>query len=418
MKKILVLMAGILSIGVNLYAGDGDFIIEGNVGIGTQNPSSGKLEVVSTDSSAVKTTTTRSANTNISGHRIEFIDTTTGANTGFTGLYVNTEHQGSYTGGWQNLRSAAYVTRLKGSSVGAKVIGQQIGISLQVPSGKSYSYLTDMVANEGSVGDMAVNAGSIAVQKIALFNALTSFENGAGTLDVTDLTGLKVADFGYYYGGTTVTATNVSGIKIDKQSSSKTKYTVTNPMGIWLNGDGVGADLVLGAGQNAKIYWDGTNLVSDTNGGVGYFTSQVSATGYITRTSIWDKKKGKALDFVKDADSLTDASGIIMHENFPEKVTYQVTDYDNCWEVVRKVEYCWIENEERFCVDNIANVPPKTIIKKIEHKEKECGKKNETGVSMGLQVAKHEQALYEAYQTIKELQNELCLKDSSYKWCK
>ena len=43
-KKILGLMLGFLLIGVNLFAADGDLIVNGNVGIGTTNPGNGKLE--------------------------------------------------------------------------------------------------------------------------------------------------------------------------------------------------------------------------------------------------------------------------------------------------------------------------------------------------------------------------------------
>lgn len=37
-KKTLILMLGFLLIGINLYAADGDLIVEGNVGIGTTAP--------------------------------------------------------------------------------------------------------------------------------------------------------------------------------------------------------------------------------------------------------------------------------------------------------------------------------------------------------------------------------------------
>ena len=37
-KKLLVLLTGILLIGSNVFAADGDFIVEGNVGIGTSSP--------------------------------------------------------------------------------------------------------------------------------------------------------------------------------------------------------------------------------------------------------------------------------------------------------------------------------------------------------------------------------------------
>ncbi len=49
MKKILVLMVGILVIGVNLYAADGDLIVEGNVGIGSSLTNPGARLEINTD---------------------------------------------------------------------------------------------------------------------------------------------------------------------------------------------------------------------------------------------------------------------------------------------------------------------------------------------------------------------------------
>ena len=65
---------------------------------------------------------------------------------------------------------------------------------------------------------------------------------------------------------------NLIGIKIDKLT------TGTNNYGIMLNGDGVGADLVLGAGQDAKIYYDGTDLIIDPDV-VGIGKVLIGATG-------------------------------------------------------------------------------------------------------------------------------------------
>ncbi|MBI5055172.1 MAG: tail fiber domain-containing protein [Nitrospirae bacterium] len=46
-KKIIILMVGVLLIAANLFAGDGDLIVEGNLGVGTLSPAN-NLEVVGT----------------------------------------------------------------------------------------------------------------------------------------------------------------------------------------------------------------------------------------------------------------------------------------------------------------------------------------------------------------------------------
>ena len=65
---------------------------------------------------------------------------------------------------------------------------------------------------------------------------------------------------------------NLIGIKIDKLT------TGTNNYGIMLNGDGAGADIVMGAGKDAKIYYDGTDLILDPDV-VGTGKVLIGATG-------------------------------------------------------------------------------------------------------------------------------------------
>lgn len=61
--------------------------------------------------------------------------------------------------------------------------------------------------------------------------------------------------------------------------------------------------------------------------GTAWFGGNVSATGYITRTSVYDKSKGDALSYIKDASSYLDTKGNIDHSAFYGYVTYPVTDY-------------------------------------------------------------------------------------------
>jgi hypothetical protein len=85
-----------------------------------------------------------------------------------------------------------------------------------------------------------------------------------------------------------------------------------------------------GTGQNFSIHFDGTNAIFNTSvvgSGLAYFSNNVSATGFITRTSIYDKSKGSALDLIKDASELETSKGDIDHSKFYGYTQFNVTDY-------------------------------------------------------------------------------------------
>ena len=84
-------------------------------------------------------------------------------------------------------------------------------------------------------------------------------DNGNGTvINITDLNGIYIRD-PFRFGSSSGTQTNVTGIKIDKATVG------TNKAGLWLNGDGAGSDVIIGAGRDAKIYYDGTDVIIDPN---------------------------------------------------------------------------------------------------------------------------------------------------------
>ena len=123
-------------------------------------------------------------------------------------------------------------------------------------TGDAFGYASNMTTSNGFTGatkfddwtDFLVKAGS---------------DSGtAGTLTFGNKIGLYIENSVAFDG-----IDNLIGIKIDKLT------TGTNNYGIMLNGDGTGADLVLGAGQDAKIYYDGTNLIIDP---------KVVGTGYVS----------------------------------------------------------------------------------------------------------------------------------------
>ena len=99
----------------------------------------------------------------------------------------------------------------------------------------------------------------------------------------------------------------------------------------------------------------------------------ISATGYLTRTSVYDKSQGSALEKIKDADDYL-TNGKIDHSKF-----YGYTNYD--------YKECFSDEETEFCET-----------------------KTEEGVSLNQEIDLLRQAVY-------ELKTELCTKDNSYEFC-
>ncbi len=149
---------------------------------------------------------------------------------------------------------------------------------------------------------------------------------------------------------------------------------------------------------NADISWDGNKLMFNTNrsapsnasSGIAWFSANVSAKGYFTRTFAWDVSQyGNALDYIRN-DYLDKSRGIkeIDHSKYspPEYVQYEVIDYENC------------HDKSTDQVDSLTGESKKVTV---------CGTKMEEGVLLDASVAKHEQALYELKQEIIALKSEI-----------
>lgn len=95
-----------------------------------------------------------------------------------------------------------------------------------------------------------------------------------------------------------------------------------------------------GAGQDAQIYWDGTNMIFDYNTtratAVAWFSGNTSAVSYDTRTSVYNKLAGDPFDYIKDADDYKNPDGTIKHDEFYGFKINQVADlskpkqYEKC----------------------------------------------------------------------------------------
>jgi len=117
----------------------------------------------------------------------------------------------------------------------------------------------------------------------------------------------------------------------DTQINSNKKLILEGSYGL----DGKGDSYLIYDSTNNQIdfFVDGLKEMSlfnsSKNGTTGislYVNKNVSATGYITRTSIFDKNKD-AWDYIKDADDYK-TMGKIDHSKFYGYVTYEVPDHD------------------------------------------------------------------------------------------
>ena len=126
----------------------------------------------------------------------------------------------------------------------------------------------------------------------------------------------------------------------------------------------------------------------DVSGISLYTSADISATGYITRTSVYDKSQGNALDFIFDADDYIN-NGEINHKKFYGYAgEFEVTDYSRA------------EIEEQGCEDG------EGICERIIYPYT----KTEEGVSLDSEIDVLRQAVY-------ELKTELCTYNDKYSWC-
>jgi hypothetical protein len=92
---------------------------------------------------------------------------------------------------------------------------------------------------------------------------------------------------------------------------------------------------------------------SESGSSIAYFSNSVSATGYITRTDVFDKSKSvSALDYMKDADDYLTTDGKVNHTAFEySAVSYDVTDFSKPVVTEKEREECETnaETQEEVC---------------------------------------------------------------------
>ena len=145
----------------------------------------------------------------------------------------------------------------------------------------------------------------------------------AGTMP--DHAGVRIEDF-LINGGT---LTNATGIYLEEQTNGVLNRQIYSEGGDWVLGSN-GDAIVFGGGRNANISWDGSSFVfdyGDTKNDIAWFSGNISALGYVTRTSVYDTNDGSAIDNIKDTNELLDLEGKINHSAFYGYTTYDVIDY-------------------------------------------------------------------------------------------
>ena len=163
-----------------------------------------------------------------------------------------------------------------------------------------------------------------------------------------------------------------------------------------------------GTNNNFSIFSDGTNLVfntSESGSGLAYFSNNISATGYITRTSIFDKSKGTALSYIKDASEYLNVKSDINHKAFYGYVEQKVTDFSRPVTEYLPEKVCSIdENEKEECVIEyeIKTTYPYTKI--------------EDGVDLGKEIDVLRQAVYELKLELEKVKSETCT-IKLFSWC-
>lgn len=303
-KSIVALAIGLLFVGANVFAA-GDLVVNGKLGVGQAAPAA-KLHVETANEQGLKTVISKSSgDALITGVTIDVTDTVTNGTKGLNGLEFKSTHQAS--GGYytQNFLSANYRLDMAGGSTGGSTARVQ-GNNLWFKGTGTYN----LISAEGIMNSLYLSGSTnVTLTDLSFFKTVANLALGTGTLNVNTMTGLYITDFGAN-GVSGGTQTNVSGIQIDKQTIG------TNKIGIWLNGDGAGADIVLGPNKEARIYSSGGELFAqDGANNVTQISPHDPETGewiyYSTNTKTGVVKKVNMEKLIKAVEKFTGESFMI-----------------------------------------------------------------------------------------------------------
>jgi len=151
-------------------------------------------------------------------------------------------------------------------------------------------------------------------------------------------------------------------------------------------------------------------IVGNNTGVSVWVDSNVSASGYITRTSIFDKSQS-VWDYIKDATYYL-TNNEINHTKFYGFTEYETTDFDRQKIISEVNQNCSeVYNEETNPIEDVCNPYNYDVVTYPYTKM-------EQGVSLDKEIDVLRQAVYELKTENDLIKSELCKKDNSYSWCK
>lgn len=326
---------------------------------------------------------------------------TTNANT--VGLYAGAQHGGTTS-------TSDVVEGFNSFAVWTSTGSSTVGWSGK-PGVSGGRYLVRMNSDGAITSSSGVSGGiEISSPKVGNITHAASFK----ALGAIPRTGKIDNAYGFYSEAhnapTTGSLLNASGIWVEKQTAgSQRNY------GIVLDGNGLGADLVLGDLQQSRIYFDGANLIVDSNStgadgttaGITWFSANISAFNVIDRSWYWDKRLGSSLNYIKDSDELkTNGEFDDTKLNDFEQAVYKVVDYSRPEIESYEVEICEPE------VINGESVGDDICRTETKQRTIYPYTKEETGRSISVVAGKHEQAIYELLKKIEDLEARIALLES------
>ncbi len=144
------------------------------------------------------------------------------------------------------------------------------------------------------------------------------------------------------------------------------------------------------------------HVLNNVSGITIWSEANVSATGYNERTSVYNSGGGPALSNLFNASDVIKPDGSINHLLLDGGRCYNATDYN------KPVSTGWF-NITGFELDEVFEYPFEIEVCDMSRSE---------------QINKHEQALFDMYDVVKEqqtmidlLKSELCDRDLTYQWC-
>jgi len=237
-------------------------------------------------------------------------------------------------------------------------------------------------------------------------NGLSHWASGVdGIFTLRDVIGMdlisakgQVRVFGNIYN--TILRTSTTTEAVDGDETILTLEKPTKGVNNWqmiLEGTGAGTGIWFGGTGGERIYNDGTNLVFNTTTGDAYFTRNVSATGFITRTNLLSSEV-TAKDWIKNSSTYENLDGSVKYDEFLGHTQFPVTDFSRPIIIEETENICStnpLTNEDLGCHD----VTTKTTTYPYT--------KLEDGVDLQTEQNVLRQALYDALQKIDDLESRI-----------